>query len=83
MEGLGTMWLNIDKPTKKATFHEDCCTYIPTADSEFKKLNGVGQQGGWLQFQTLEKGWMFFQDNFPEYEHNHCHFCKNMKSRPR
>ncbi|MGD6967823.1 hypothetical protein ACQCVP_15465 [Rossellomorea vietnamensis] len=32
------MWMNVDHPTKRITFHGDNCVFIPTTDSKYKKL---------------------------------------------
>jgi hypothetical protein len=70
------MWLNVDKPTKKATFHEDTCTYIPTRDSKYKKLNGFLRDGGWLHFDNKEKAIIHKKENYPDYVSGHCSTCE-------
>jgi hypothetical protein len=70
------MWLNIDKPTKKVTLHGDTCTYIPTSDSKYKKLNGLLRDGGWLHFVNREQALIHQEENYSDYKSGHCSTCE-------
>ncbi|MEL1135061.1 hypothetical protein AAC978_07735 [Desulfitobacterium sp. THU1] len=69
------MWINIDKPTKKVTLHEKHCSFVPTTDSKYKKINNMGRDGGWKEFKNREEALRFYGDNFPEFKRGFCYSC--------
>lgn len=70
------MWLNVDHQTKKITFHEDNCIYIPTKDSKYKKANGLLRDGGWLYFKSPNQAQSHYEDNYKQYKFGNCNSCK-------
>ncbi|WP_251162450.1 hypothetical protein [Cytobacillus kochii] len=69
------MWMNVDHPTKKITFHLDDCIYIPTADSKYKKVNGLLRDGGRLYYKFLQEAQSYYEENYKEYKFGRC-CCK-------
>lgn len=69
------MWVNIDKPTKKVTLHEERCLYVPTEDSEYKKIGRFGRDGGWFKFKNREEILRFYEENFSDFERGYCFNC--------
>ncbi|MBP2242632.1 hypothetical protein J2Z40_003209 [Cytobacillus eiseniae] len=70
------MWINVDHPTKKITFHLDDCIFIPTADSKYKKVNGLLRDGGWLYYKDLQEAQSYYEDNYKKYKFGSCNSCK-------
>ncbi|CAM3854775.1 hypothetical protein [Mesobacillus thioparans] len=73
------MWLNVDKPTKKVTLHEDNCSFIPITGTKFKKLNGLARDGGWLHFKNREEALLECEHNYREYKRGYCFRCDARK----
>jgi hypothetical protein len=43
------MLLNIDKPLRSSTLHEESCSYVPRPHgTEFKPVGALGRDGGWF-----------------------------------
>ncbi|WP_102026205.1 hypothetical protein [Salirhabdus sp. Marseille-P4669] len=70
------MWMNVDHPTKRITFHGDNCVFIATTDSKYKKVNGLLRDGGWLYFKDLQEAQSFYEENYKEYKRGSCNGCK-------
>jgi 7-cyano-7-deazaguanine synthase in queuosine biosynthesis len=71
------MWMNVDYPTKKITFHLDDCIFIPTTGSKYKKVNGLLRDGGWLYFKDLQEAQSYYEDNYKQYKCGNCYSCKD------
>lgn len=70
------MWISVDHPTKNITFHLDDCIFIPTADSKYKKVNGLLRDGGWLYYKGLQEAQSYYEENYKQYNSGSC-CCKD------
>jgi len=51
-----TVWVNVDKPTKKCTVHGEGCIYERRkAETPLKGIQHLKRDGGWLAFDKLEE----------------------------
>jgi hypothetical protein len=69
------MRLNVDRTIKKVTIHKDGCSYIPSEDSKYKKINGLIRDGGWLHFKNREEALFEYEHYYKEYERGYCFTC--------
>ncbi len=67
-------WLNVDKPTKKCTVHDDPqCQHVVGMTATANK--GVGQlrsDGGWLDFPTAAAATRHARATWPNYKVTQC-----------
>ena len=48
------MLLNLDKPLKRATLHNEFCSLVPKpVGTKLKPLGRVGREGGWFVVATM------------------------------
>ena len=48
-------WVNVDKPTKTCTIHNEGCQYILTSETPFKGIGELKRDGGWLSFTFIRE----------------------------
>ena len=47
------MLLNLDKPLKRATLHNEFCLFVPKpVGTKLKPLGQLGRDGGWFEVTT-------------------------------
>ena len=67
-------WLNVDKPTKKCTIHDDPnCEYVVAMAATSNK--GIGQlraDGGWLDFPTVAAAAQHARASWSNYDTTQC-----------
>ena len=48
------MLLNIDKPLRSSTLHDEACSYVPKPHgTRFKPLGTLGRDGGWFSVSSV------------------------------
>jgi hypothetical protein len=56
LPGQVAVLLNIDKPLKKATLHNEFCSFVPKPHATKLKPEGrLGDDGGWFQVGSEEE----------------------------
>ncbi len=54
------MLLNIDKPLKKATLHQQFCAFVPKpVGTKLKPFGRLGRDGGWFAVTTDQEAARF------------------------
>ncbi len=69
------VWINVDKPLKSCTLHSaNSCTYVmKKSETNFKGINRIKRDGGWISFPNQSAALIFFEDLYPNYEwREHC-----------
>jgi len=70
-------WLNIDRPTGVWKLHKESCRFCNPQETRKKGLNVLKQDGGWIQVESYESAYTFFNE-----KHNHSEYwqpCKECK----
>jgi hypothetical protein len=67
-------WLNVDKATRKCTVHDDpnCQYVVGMAATPLKGIGQIRDDGGWLDFPTLQAAHQHAQANWPNYRLTDC-----------
>lgn len=83
-----SVWLNIDKPTRKVTLHVAVCRYVRKRDeSEYKptapSIYKLHRDGGWVEFPftaDAEKGFAAYGEiTEAELEFRRCSTCDRQR----
>jgi len=70
------MLLNIDKPLRTATLHSDTCSRVPVPyETEYKKKNKLGRDGGWFTVDSEDKAKALAQSVAPQTTLKRCKYC--------
>jgi len=70
------MLLNIDKPLRTSTLHQDTCAYIPRPHgTPFKPLEDMGRDGGWFAAASESQAKAVADLRFPVGEFKLCQYC--------
>ena len=70
------MLLNIDKPHRTATLHNESCSFIPSPlGSPYKPIEQLGRDGGWFSLATEAEARSFASMEFPHGEFVRCQNC--------
>jgi len=56
-------WLNVDFPTKISKLHIEGCRYCKPRASLTKELDGLGRDGGWLRFDSVDEAKEYYIEN--------------------
>ena len=69
-----SIWLNVDKPTKKCTLHtDDCCSWVAKqTETPLKGWGRLKQDGGWLPFDDLTQAKEYCRSEYPNYKVGRC-----------
>jgi len=60
------MLLNIDKPLKKATLHNEFCSFVPKPPgTKLKPLGSMGEDGGWLFVRSEQQARLVAREQSP------------------
>jgi len=68
-------WLNIDLPLKTCTYHgsKGCQFVFEKSETNFKGLEEIKRDGGWMEFSNLLAALRFHDENFHRFKFiNHC-----------
>lgn len=70
------MLLNLDKPLKKATLHNEFCTFVPKPlETKLKPLGRMGNEGGWFSVESQEQAEAVTRVHLPEAMVSRCPRC--------
>ncbi len=70
------MLLNIDTPLKKATLHNEFCSFVPKpCGTKLKPLGYLGPDGGWFPVESEEAAVNLARQYLPEGRFSRCPRC--------
>lgn len=70
------MLLNIDKPLKKATLHNEFCSFVPKPHgTKLKPVGRLGEDGGWFPVGSEEEAKMVARVHWPSAVFVRCSRC--------
>ena len=70
------MLLNIDKPLKKATLHNDFCSFVPKPyGTKLKPVGRLGRDGGWFEVSSEVEAIRVARDEWPSATFVRCPRC--------
>jgi hypothetical protein len=68
MGGSILFWVNVDKPTKKCTIHNEDCTYVVgKKETDFKGIEILKRDGGWFSFSSNSDAENYCRSKFNNY----------------
>jgi len=71
------MLLNIDKPLRTSTLHDETCSYVPQPyGTKFKPLGTLGRDGGWFFVLSSAEAKKVAQREFPQGTFKPCQYCQ-------
>ncbi len=75
-------WLNVDFPTNISKLHMEGCRYCNPRASLAKGLEGLGRDGGWLRFNSVEEAKKYHDDNLEVMIWQPCKVCLPGQGKP-
>ncbi len=70
------MLLNIDKPLKRATLHNEFCSFVPKPHgTKLKPVGRLGEEGGWFHVASEPDAVILARREFPSAEYRRCPRC--------
>ena len=70
------MLLNIDKPRRTSTLHQDDCPTIPNpVGTNFKPVGQLGRDGGWFPVESESDARAVAKREFPRGDFVRCQHC--------
>lgn len=70
------MLLNIDKPLKRATLHNEFCSFVPKPHgTKLKPVGHLGVDGGWFEVESLEEARQLSEREWPAATFHRCPRC--------
>jgi hypothetical protein len=68
--------LNIDKPLKRATLHNEFCSFVPKPHgTELKPVGRLGEDGGWFHVDSEPEAVIVSREQFPLASFQRCSLC--------
>ena len=72
------MLLNIDKPHRTSTLHDEGCPYVPKPHgTQFKPVGSLGRDGGWFSVSSTAEGKAVARREFMGGVFNPCPYCQD------
>lgn len=72
------MLLNIDKPLRTSTLHDETCPHVPRPHgTEFKPRGKLGRDGGWFAVSSGAEAKAVAQREFPQGTYKPCQYCQD------
>ena len=72
------MLLNIDKPHRTSTLHDETCPHVPQPHgTKFKPIGTLGRDGGWFSVSSAAEAIQVADREFPQGAFKPCHFCQD------
>ncbi len=69
-------WLNIARPTGVWKLHNESCRYCKPRETRNKGLNCLKKDGGWIQVESFESGYKFYESDHIDNEYwQPCRVC--------
>lgn len=69
------IWLNVDKPLRKCTIHQEGCSYLPTNETAYKGIGTIKRDGGWFNFENYCDAERFQREQFADFILVNCSKC--------
>lgn len=70
------MLLNLDKPLKRATLHNEFCSWVPKPHgTKLKPVGSMGRDGGWFEVTTQSEAALIAREHLPGARVNRCPHC--------
>jgi hypothetical protein len=70
------MLLNIDKPLKKATLHNEFCSFVPKPlGTKLKPVGKLGSDGGWFHVASEPEAVFVAGREWPDANFTRCPRC--------
>jgi hypothetical protein len=70
------VFLNIDKPRKRATLHNEFCSFVPKPyGTQRKPVGRLGRDGGWFQVTSEPQAMILAKREFPLALYGRCPRC--------
>jgi hypothetical protein len=71
------MLLNIDKPLRCSTLHDETCSHVPKPHgTRFKPLGTLGRDGGWFSVSSVSQAKKVAAREFPSGTFKPCPYCQ-------
>lgn len=71
------MLLNIDKPLRTSTLHDETCSHVPQPyGTQYKPLGTLGRDGGWFAVSSNTEAKVVAQREFPQGAFKTCQYCQ-------
>jgi hypothetical protein len=68
--------LNIDKPLKRATLHNEFCSFVPKPHgTKLKPVGRLGEDGGWFHVTSEPEAVIVASREFPPAQYRRCPRC--------
>ncbi|MCT8140523.1 hypothetical protein H1D32_24325 [Anaerobacillus sp. CMMVII] len=66
-------WVNVDIPTKMFTVHTNCTYENKKSETDYKGINRIKRDGGWLNFSSIKEIESFYSENYETFFYKkHC-----------
>ena len=76
LKEIAPVLLNIDKPHRTSTLHNDDCRTLPSPiGTEFKLVDQLGRDGGWFTVESERTARILAEKEFPRGEFIRCQRC--------
>ena len=70
------MLLNVDKPLKRATLHNEFCAFVPKPyGTKLKPVGHMGRDGGWFYVESEPHAVILARTHMPEGKFFRCPRC--------
>jgi len=70
------MLLNLDKPLKKATLHNEFCSFVPKPiGTKLKPVGQLGRDGGWFYAASDVEAVLLMRQHLPHAVFTRCPRC--------
>lgn len=69
--------LNLDKPLKRATLHNEFCSFVPKPQhgTRLKPVGSMGRDGGWFEVKSEGEAAIVARSNLPGALVTRCAHC--------
>lgn len=72
------MLLNIDKPLRSSTLHDEACSYVPKPHgTRFKPVGTLGRDGGWFSVSSIAQAKKVAERELPSGIFKSCQYCQD------
>lgn len=68
--------LNVDKPLKRATLHNEFCAFVPKPHgTKLKPFGRLGRDGGWFHVKSEPEAVILARTHMPDVKFSRCPRC--------